>query len=399
MNQPDTPGAPGNFWQIQVLPECFKMNQPDTPGAPGHKHTEISQCLRNALITGKYNAGSRMPSESQLVKKFGASRPTVARALRTLEAEGLVHRRAGSGTFASEGSNGQRSGTRTLALLIPDLRNTEIFQKIAGEIATMARVGGFGFVWGGSGQPRLETDVSLTHGESLCRQFVRSRVDGVFFTPYELMEGHAEASKRMAEMLHDAGIPVVLLDRDFLPFPQRSGFDLAGVDNVAGGHMLGEHLIRLGCRSLCFVHPPHSAPSAAGRIAGLRAAMDDNGLPWSRDQVFEGDAGDPAFIRRLLKSGPDALVAANDHTAALLLQGLSRRRIEVPRQIRVVGFDDVGFATLASPALTTIHQPCREIAVCAFRAMIERLTDPTPPARHITVTPRLVVRDSCGAYL
>ena len=56
-----------------------------------------------------------MPSESQLVKKFGASRPTVARALRTLEAEGLVHRRAGSGTFASKGSNGQRSGTRTLA--------------------------------------------------------------------------------------------------------------------------------------------------------------------------------------------------------------------------------------------------------------------------------------------
>ena len=85
------------------------MNQSDTPGAPGHKHTEISQWLRDAIITGRYSAGGRMPSESQLVKKFGASRPTVARALRTLEAEGLVHRRAGSGTFASIASRNQRS--------------------------------------------------------------------------------------------------------------------------------------------------------------------------------------------------------------------------------------------------------------------------------------------------
>ena len=80
-------------------------------------------------------------------------------------------------------------------------------------------------------------------------------------------------------------------------------------------------------------------------------------------------------------------------------QGLLKRQIDVPRQIRVLSFDDVGFATLVSPALTTIHQPCRDIAVCAFQAMVERLNDPTLPARHITVAPRLVVRDSCGAYL
>ena len=88
------------------------MNQPDTPAAPGHKHAEISRSLRDAILTGTYCGGSRMPSESHLVKKFGASRPTVARALRTLETEGLVYRRAGSGTYASEGTNGRRTSTR-----------------------------------------------------------------------------------------------------------------------------------------------------------------------------------------------------------------------------------------------------------------------------------------------
>jgi len=109
-------------------------------------------------------------------------------------------------------------------------------------------------------------------------------------------------------------------------------------------------------------------------------------------------------IRHLLSdcSGPNATLSLRRMTIlprCCCKQGLLKRQIDVPRQIRVLSFDDVGFATLVSPALTTIHQPCRDIAVCAFQAMVERLNDPTLPARHITVAPRLVVRDSCGAYL
>ncbi|HWB03494.1 MAG TPA: GntR family transcriptional regulator [Verrucomicrobiales bacterium] len=374
------------------------MSQP--PPAASRKHLTISQSLREAIVAGKHPEGSRMPSEAQLVKRFGASRPTVARALRTLELEGLVARRAGSGTYATGEANGRRLGTRALALLIPDLRNTEIFQQIAGEIATLARVNDYSLIWGGSGQPKLDADVSLQHGEDLCEQFIAKRVDGVFFAPWELMEGRGEANARMAQRLHDAGIAVVLIDRDFLSFPRRSRFDLIGVDNLDGGFALGEHLIKLRCKSICFVHPPYSAPTVSGRIAGVRAAMDKHGLPWSANCVFEGNASDPAFIQRTLREGkPDALIGANDYTAALLLQSLIKLRIEVPQKVRVVGFDDVAFATLVSPALTTVQQPCREIALTAYRAMMERLADPTLPPRTISLSPRLIIRDSCGAYL
>ncbi|HTR40971.1 MAG TPA: substrate-binding domain-containing protein, partial [Pseudomonadales bacterium] len=67
--------------------------------------------------------------------------------------------------------------------------------------------------------------------------------------------------------------------------------------------------------------------------------------------------------------------------------------------VRVVGFDDAQYATLVSPPLTTIHQPCREIALMTLRTMLERIADPAIPARNISLTPRLVVRESCGAYL
>ena len=70
----------------------------------------------------------------------------------------------------------------------------------------------------------------------------------------------------------------------------------------------------------------------------------------------------------------------------------------VPGDVRVVGFDDAGFAGLVTPPLTTVRQPCQEIAISAFRAMMDRFVDPSLPARSISLTPGLVVRESCGAY-
>jgi LacI family transcriptional regulator len=81
------------------------------------------------------------------------------------------------------------------------------------------------------------------------------------------------------------------------------------------------------------------------------------------------------------------------------MRSLAKAGIHVPRDVRVAGFDDVKYATLLSVPLTTMHQPCREIAVTAFRALLDRIADPTLPPRSFVVSARLVVRESCGAYL
>ena len=88
------------------------------------KHREISNALLSEIAAGKYAASGRLPSEVQLVKRFGVSRPTVARALRDLQAEGLVVRRAGSGTYVKEQAP-PGPPARQLALMIPGFRSTE----------------------------------------------------------------------------------------------------------------------------------------------------------------------------------------------------------------------------------------------------------------------------------
>src|SRR3954463_7291255 len=99
-----------------------------------HKHLEISRALLAAIAAGKYSDSDRLPSEAQLVKRFKVSRPTVARALRDLIAEGIIERRAGSGTYLRNKSN-VRFTTRQIGLLIPGLGTTEIFEIICGELA------------------------------------------------------------------------------------------------------------------------------------------------------------------------------------------------------------------------------------------------------------------------
>jgi len=131
------------------------------------KHHEISNHLQTEIAAGRYGEGARLPSENQLVDQFKVSRPTVARALRDLEAQGLIERRAGSGTYVRR--NLQRNTTsRILGLLVPGLASTEIFQIICGEIASLARVNEYGLLWGGSTNPRVDTDASLKHAEEVC---------------------------------------------------------------------------------------------------------------------------------------------------------------------------------------------------------------------------------------
>jgi DNA-binding LacI/PurR family transcriptional regulator len=361
------------------------------------KHSRISQELLAEIASGKYAPSGRLPSEAQLVQRFGVSRPTVARALRDLQDRGLVDRRVGSGSFVR--GPVAADVQRQFGLLIPGLGTTEIFEVICGELAGLARVHGYSLIWGGD-RPRPQRDVSVEDAEDLCEQFGRSQVAGVFFAPFEHTARRQEVNQGLAEKLRRAGLAVVLLDRDLGPFPLRSEFDLVGVDNFAGGYLLAEHLLKLGCRELAFAVRPNSASTVNARVAGAREAIRDRGLAVPPTFVRVGEPDDPKFARGFVGKGKvDAVLCANDHFAALLLQSLDRAGVRVPGDLRMVGFDDARFATLLSAPLTTMHQPCREIAAVALRAMLDRVSDPSLPPRGLVLSPRLVVRESCGAYL
>jgi len=386
---------------------CFYKSAPAINNAPAMnthaKHRLISQQLASEIVSGKYGADGRLPSETQLVQRFGASRPTVGRALRELEQQGMITRRQGAGTFvrsSSAATGAAASGLPQLGIIIPALRHTEIFEAICGELASLARVHDFLF-WS-ENRPALtgESLITVEQAEELSMRFVERGVAGAFFVPFEHRADREAANRQIAERLKQAGIPVVLLDRDLGAFPRRSEYDIVGVDNFAGGYALAEHLIKLGARRLGYVMRPLTASTVDARIAGARIAMQAHGLNPAKNFVQTGDPLDIKFVRSIMQSKSfDALLCTSDHLAAQLLQSLNRLGVQVPRDVRLVGFDNVPFANLLTVPLTTVEQPCRDIATVAFSALRERLTNAALPARTLLVAPRLVVRESCGAYL
>ena len=365
------------------------------------KHRAISRELHRDINQGRYSQTGRLPSEAQLVNRFGVSRPTVARALRNLQESGLIERRAGAGTFIRlDASQGPAPGTRQLGLLIPGLGTTEIFEVICGELASLARAHDYNLLWGGGMHPRLNADASVNDAREVCQRFIDWKAAGVFFAPFEHTEHGERVNRELADRLRQAGIVVTLLDRDMGGFPYRSEFDLVGIDNFAGGFMMADHLLKLRCRRIVFVARPLSAPTVNARAAGAREALIARGLTVPPDFVRTGNPDDTEFVVGLGAGREiDAIICANDYTAALLMRTLEQINVRVPNTVRLVGFDDVKYATLLGVPLTTIHQPCREIAMTALQAMIERIKDPTLPPRQMALTPRLVVRASCGAYL
>lgn len=363
------------------------------------KHEEIFQELRAELMAGKYASDTRLPSEAQLVRRFGVSRPTVARALCDLQHAGLVKRRAGAGTFACNATVTVNTGAELIGLLAPGIGVTEVLDNICGELASLARGQDYTLLLSRPA-PTEEQPKNLSKlAESICRPLLMRKVRGVFFAPFEGLPGQEQTNLSIAEHLRHAGIAVILLDRDLLPFPQRSNFDLVSLDNFSAGYVLTSHLIKLGCRKIQFVARVLSAPSVAWRYAGFREALLQHDLPVEQGAYKPVDPKSAHAVRAFLKPHAEALVCANDITAAELLYTLESIGRRVPQDIRVGGFDDVKYATLLRPPLTTIHQPCSDLAAAAWRAMLDRINNPTAPARHIQLVGQLVVRDSCGVYL
>jgi GntR family transcriptional regulator of arabinose operon len=374
--------------------ERFESHMTDSTSTrldPGPKYKFIYTALLESLKNGKYEAGSKLPSENELVEQFGASRPTVGRALAQLETEGLVERRAGSGTFAR--IRERREGF-IFGLLIPDLGATEIFEPICRGIS-MARVGGHhDLLWG----PTFSPDASEeAQAENLCRYYIERGVTGVFFAPMELTRGKDEVNRRITAALDEANIPIVLLDRDLCDFPQRSRYDLVGIDNRRAGFVVTEHVIEAGARRIVFFGRPNSAPTVNARAMGYGDAIRKYRNLSLEEFIVIGDPTDISLIQDLVdRIHPDGVVCANDFTAGQLMTTLNSLGLRVPSQIKVTGMDDIRYATILQTPLTTIHQPCLDLGAAALGAMLDRASHPQMPARDLTVNFHLVVRESTG---
>lgn len=367
------------------------------------KHRIIYNYLESGIRSGKFQPGSQLPTDVEIVAEFGVSRPTVARAMRDLQHLGLVDRRPGAGSFVREQPRSRNQ--LTFGLLIPELGQSDIFEVICAQIAREAQRSEVGLLWADSGGSDATTnqglgrlEVSVEHVYSACDNFLKQGVSGVFYAPMFGNTEKPDADEHVLSRLADAGISVVLLDRDYMVFPSRSEYDLVAVDHLAGQLVAAEYLIGIGYQELTYLQWPGTIDSLEKRIAGVHVVLEHHGLSAKNLTIVKGDPRDVEFVAKLMdRSSSHAIMCENDMIATHLMQSLSALEIETADELCIVGFNDMKFAQHLSTPLTTVRQPCEDIGKVAMQVMADRIANRFGPTRTTLLQPKLIVRKSTPA--
>ncbi|WP_020405361.1 LacI family DNA-binding transcriptional regulator [Hahella ganghwensis] len=220
---------------------------------------------------------------------------------------------------------------------------------------------------------------------------VNRRSDAVILFPHCLSDDEIRS-------LREEGPPMVLLNRYLPELPGQC----IQIDNALGSRFAVEHLIQQGHRHIACITGISNNPETTERLAGYRKSLKQHGIPYQTKLVVEGDftvaGGYDAACRLLAGNKPcSAIFASNDQMAAGAMKALRENGKRVPGDISLVGFDDVEYAGLLSPSLTTVRQPVEEMGHKAAEIAIALSQGKTDLPALTPFTPTLVIRESVAS--
>ncbi|MBB6730426.1 substrate-binding domain-containing protein [Cohnella zeiphila] len=229
---------------------------------------------------------------------------------------------------------------------------------------------------------------------SFLNLLYEGQLDGMILVSFQKRE------KDDLQELLDSDCPVALVG----DHGEMDGLFSVDVDNSAGVADIVRYLHGLGHRRIAYITGPDHAAANKYRLKGYRQTMAELGLEAKPEWVARSDwsnQGGYLAMKRLLETGGfTAVVASNDETAIGALRAVQEHGILVPKQLSLVGFDDITLSEWVYPSLTTVRQPFLEIGELAAEGLFRRIeakeTETPEPASHL-LKPRLIVRDSCGA--
>jgi LacI family transcriptional regulator len=347
-------------------------------------YRQIAEALRDEIRAGAYAVSNSFPSLTKIMQRFGVSRPSAVRSVAELKRLGLVTVRKGAGTFVS-------NKNRTIGLAIPGTADSEFFAAIMDGLVFNCNKYGMDLVAGDIFA--VDHRKRDRQAERLARHFASIGAAGVIMQPVGFSETAARTNGIISDILDKAGIPVVLVDYDIVQPPERSKYDLVSINNFSAGRKVAAHLLSVGAKRICCLLRHLCAESVHTRFAGVDAELFRmSGL---RADIVEGEPTDAKSVAAILrKYRPDAIVCSNDIAAGWLSATLRKLGVLVPRDVMIAGFDDVREAAIMKPPLTTVRQPCFELANMAFKTLLERMARPGLFPREILLDTQLVVRES-----
>jgi GntR family transcriptional regulator of arabinose operon len=346
--------------------------------------------FRKEILNGKLPFGKILPTEIELADLINVSRPTIAKVYNALQKEGLVKKRQGYGTTVIFNKDKKQF---TFGLLLPGSGETEIFGIIIDQLLALEKEKEFNCLWDGTIANNAEMRQSIAL--QICQSYLDKKVDGVFFSPLERTHKASQMNETICRIFDAHNIPIILIDRDISPFPNRSKYDIVGIDNFHAGYIMTEHLIKAGCEKIFFFHRRDSASTVQVRLAGCQSACFNTGINFGLENVIEGEPSDIDLVSNIkILPKKTGVLCANDSTAAVLMSSLSKSGTQVGLDTLIAGFDDMKYAKHLQVPLTSYRQPLSDIVRNSYEMMLSRISNPKQTTVSINLSGKLISRES-----
>lgn len=276
--------------------------------------------------------------------------------------------------------------TKTVGLIIQDILNQYYAQAYWHAERILRKLGYAIIICNADNDPRVE--------EAFLTSLRYKNVDGI------LCIGVQEDATSIVNFNSREEIPLVLVDRKI------QGYNIPSVnlDNLMGGEIVADLLVRLGHKRMMFVSSDYT-DAEHRRLDGFKLGLQKRGIflkpeniiIQSEDLWHQGSCD--AFMEALESPDrPTAVFASNDNKALRILRLLRKANISVPRDISVVGFDDIETASIVHPSLTTVHQPIDKMVDLGAKMLLNYMNGESEKESQMVLKPWLIERESTGKF-
>lgn len=335
---------------------------------------------------------AKRPTSRDVAKEAGVSVATVSRTITRPEdvnAETREHvlnvmRRMGYRANRAA-ADLRRGSSKTLLVLVSDITNA-FFAEFFKGIEEEAREHGYVVLIGDTSEV---ASTERAYSDMLLMNQAGGLILNTYDFPPDLMPSRGDGSYNGPPLVSCAG---------------HKDVDVPSVrtDDALGGRLAAEHLIDLGHKDIIQICGPLQVHGFERRYFGFRQGLKQAGIDIQEDRIQTGPLSVQFGIdaaQRLVESGrlPTAVFVHNDETATGLLHGLANSGIRVPEDISVIGYDDMPYAAVFNPGLTTIHLPRRRWGQLACRKLLAVLENEPGANEPVIIPPTLVARASTAA--
>lgn len=229
-----------------------------------------------------------------------------------------------------------------------------------------------------------------TKESSYVAVMTKGMADGLLLVTPQNISAYLEA-------LHQSSFPYVLID-DFIKNDPGS---TVRCTNWQGAYDATRYLIELGHRRISLLTGDIGTATADERLAGYKAAINDNNIPLDSDLIVDGGFAHNSSYKATtqllhLPAPPTAIFASNDASAFGAMDAVRDHGLRIPDDISIIGFDDIPQASLITPALTTVRQPLEQMGYMATHILLKQIEDCAYPSEHVELPTKLIIRSSCA---